>query len=223
MKKNEKEIDNVLGQPIFDDLPDKAYKIKRNLIIFCTFAIFSIHFDFQIKESSFLGFKIENLDMKSIYIMTLVIIIYNFIHYVSYIYNSDLWNRIRVTGKVVKSQHEGAMWDSILDEEYSNKPNTTLYSWWKSNKNYFIELNLKENLSILLKNHSLGSEQFKQIENLTNYINESKLLERLERFDKSFWYYQKYQKFQYLLFELVVPFFFTIVSVYMIAKEISSS
>ena len=88
----------ILGELIIEELPENTLKIRGNLIVFCSIALFSFFYDIDISNSTNMSFSLTGISKDILYNILFIIIFYNFIHFLFNIYEYILYIRLRLTG-----------------------------------------------------------------------------------------------------------------------------
>lgn len=125
-----KAVKKVLGEPVFCELSDKAWKIRTNLIIASVISISIVIADLHIDPSStVLGLKFTGLTDTVVRSGLFWITLYLIMHFIWSAWDNLLEWRLRITGTRVSF-----VTAAVLASEHADHPNdprqSTLYHWW---------------------------------------------------------------------------------------------
>lgn len=128
-EEDQKKIARVLGEPVFPDFPERVAKMRRNLILFSSIAIFHhyVGSNFILKAL----FSEADLKTEKAAVETALIILVLYTLVVFLIYSIEYFGewRIRCTGTRL-AFITGAKYGSD-DADYPDDPRqSTLYHWW---------------------------------------------------------------------------------------------
>ena len=138
-------IEKLMREPTPLEVTNYEEKIRRNLLI-ASMIVFALTYLQLVpaSDSKFFGLSFDNLTPKSIYIILLIIISYELIHYVWLILNKLAYWRVRLTGTNpgVSRGNGGMRFGSEFDpEDYSGEQeNSTFYVWMLDSKRSFKEV-----------------------------------------------------------------------------------
>lgn len=175
-KENQK-IDELLGKPIFADLPEETLKTRRNLIVFSSLGLGIVVHDLSINGGNFSGLGITGLTndvvLSSLFFVTLYLLIHFWFQVFDYF---GEW-RLRITGSKVEHITTGRFAAEELD--YPNDPRqSTLYNWWKERKS--LELNpdyvIERSQNLTNNLHELRAKMEQKKDDDTDFTKESGLL-----------------------------------------------
>ncbi|OCH31081.1 hypothetical protein A6E13_18440 [Aliivibrio fischeri] len=221
------EIEKLMGEPAPLEVSDYEEKIRRNLL-FASMIVFALTFLELIpnSESKFFGLSFDNLTPESIYIVLLIIVSYELVHYIWLVANKISYWRVRLTGtnpgvsrgsSGMTFGNEFDSYDHIGEQKHSN-----FYVWmleYKKTINPIIE-NYDEkwkNLeNIVFESDSINDSHSKDLLNKLNEI--YSLQERLEkhltniridasmcRFDSWYSLMIRSQSLRWLVLDLILP------------------
>jgi len=124
----EKEVEELLGKPVFPEFSDRVEKLRRNLLIISliTLGLFFGGLDVD-PSSTLLGLKFKGLTTNSIHTGLLVLNVYMFIHFIWCAWDSILEWKLRITGtrQILKTT-----WEDECTDQAENPQQSTLYNWW---------------------------------------------------------------------------------------------
>lgn len=123
-------VARALGEPVIDELPDFALKLRRNLLISSSFALIFVFGQIRVERTTPLGIEVSGLSDTLISVSLCLLIFYHLIHFiwhsVDYI---GIW-RIHLTGTRLEFL-TSAKW-STEDRDHPNDPKqSNLYRWWQ--------------------------------------------------------------------------------------------
>ncbi len=209
-----KDVQNFL--PI-EDLPESSHRVRRNLIIFASLALFYRLSGVRFKSecSNILGFGFENIGEKSISVILFLIVLYHFVHFSWLAIEHAMHNYILLSRTSPKNHIPTGIGYTDLSEEWN------LYIWWKKHfKNFDKQFQNAENkIRELLEFNQKKAEdskadawvkQIQQAESFLNGMNgtliELRAIEKpLKRFDDKYKSYILTQKFRWIFLELGLP------------------
>ncbi len=195
-----------------EDLPDSSHRVRRNLIIFASLALFYrlSGVGFESKCSNVLGFGFKNIGEKPISVILFLIVLYHFVHFSWLAFEHAMHNYISLSRPSPKNHiPTGA------SEEWN------LYIWWRKHFKYFDDQfqNAENKIRELLefnqnkaKNDQSGVwvRQIQEAESFLNGMNGTLIKLRdieqpLERFNDKYKSYILTQKFRWFFLELGLP------------------
>lgn len=223
-------VQKVLGEPVFCELSQSAWKIRTNLIVTSVISISIVFAGLHIdSESTFLGLKFKGLNDIIITRALFWITLYLLIHFLWSAWDNFVEWRLRITGTKVAFITAG-VYVSEHGDYPSDPRQSTLYHWWKSQAQKIDELvnrvkeidNQLNGFEARLKSEpNTNSEQLiitdiKSVQvavvNLDAHmkqVNELLLLNRvpasLERFDNWFQLFLRSQNLRWLIVECGTP------------------
>ncbi len=125
-------VNKVLGEPVFAEFTDNAWKIRTNLILASVVSIAVVFANLHIEpDSQILGLKFKGLDD--------IVLTNGLIAVVAYLLAHFLWSsldtifewRLRITGTKVAFVTTARLASEHGDYP-SNPRQSTLYNWWKN-------------------------------------------------------------------------------------------
>ena len=215
-EERQRQVEQALGDPFFEDFPENTFKIRRNLIAISSIALFYKCFDLTIsKESSFLGIRLDGLSTDTIDAIAIIVIGYLSLHFlVSTL--SHLWEwRLRLSGMRVRyltaSQFEGEETDAPTN------PRQSTFFWHLARKGSKID-QLPDKFSELKKivtefhkeRDATTSDISAKVEEHLEEINKTlssldRTIVSLKRLDAWFSNFNYFQLFRWLLIEWATP------------------
>ena len=232
LKKMQKSsVDQVLGAPVATEFSDYARKIRASLVFISSAALFIHINNVEIDpKGSIFGLHFLNLEWPMILSGLFTMNMYLLIHFIWI--SLDVYNehRLRVSGakELRKGVHDNGWGDYPSDPRQS-----TLYSYWKKQKESVADLSLTINeippmvqaIEDLAKEFktgthksrgaelkTLGTELKQTIQNQSNVLGRIETVlsdpsteRRLEKFDKKFFFYNKSQNIRWTFIEFGLP------------------
>lgn len=140
-------VTKILGEPVFAEYSDNAWKIRTNLIVAATVSIAVVFGDLHIDpDSQILGLKFRGLSDVVLTNGLIAVVSYLLVHFLWVSLDALMEWRLRVTGTRVAFVTTGKLGDARCD--YPNNPRqSTLYNWWKGETRKIG--NLTENFSLI--------------------------------------------------------------------------
>jgi hypothetical protein len=124
------EVKKALGDPVIDDLPDLARKLRRNLLVSSSLALIYVWGRIKLERTAPLGVEITELSEPVISISLLLIVLYNLIHFVWHCFDYiGIW-RIHLTGTRLAFL-TGSKWASEHADYPEDPRQSNLYRWWQ--------------------------------------------------------------------------------------------
>ena len=128
MAAKEKTVEDILGNPVHLDMSDNALRIRRNLLAVSSIALFIAWSGLSLSpDSSILGMKFVGLSDQAVKQALTLVILYFFIHYVWYAFDSMIEWRLRITG--MKESFFGTFGEDHADYPREIRQ-SSLYNWW---------------------------------------------------------------------------------------------
>ncbi|MCF7742723.1 hypothetical protein [Aeromonas veronii] len=233
----------VLKQPVMAEPTETERKIKNNLIAFSFISVFLHYGGLSISgESTILGLRFDGLTQDKIYLCFFMLVGYSTIHYMWYVRDGFLNWKLRLTAiqEIKAPSPSMTPFDSI--DELDDKRNNTLYHWWAyqykafSNRRILndallnsigsledivsndINLGFVDNVDFL--RHELlavintGDDLIKKTEEIYKLLNSPMFNNVLPNFNSSFRNFLISQNLRWLVFECVIPFGLSALSLY---------
>lgn len=124
-------VTKILGEPVFAEYSDNAWKIRTNLIVAATVSIAVAFGDLHIDpDSQILGLKFRGLSDAVLTNGLIAVVSYLLVHFLWVSLDALMEWRLRVTGTRVAFVTTGRF--SSEHGDYPNNPRqSTLYNWWK--------------------------------------------------------------------------------------------
>ncbi|MES2879179.1 MAG: hypothetical protein V4713_12215 [Pseudomonadota bacterium] len=143
------EVDKLLGAPVFMEFTENVRKMRAQLLVFSTIAIAVVWMGVKIKpDTPVFGITFEGLTENKILLGLLIVITYQFVHFVWTAFDSFLEWRVRTTGARIAFQEPGM--PRVRELDYAADPKqSTLYNWWRGHAKYME--NMSENVTELRK------------------------------------------------------------------------
>ena len=229
MKEEDKKsegLEKILGEPVIDDFSESAHRVRRNLIVFSTVALFYRLSGAKIGSGGIelYGVKFEDIDEKFITIWLSLIVIYHFMHFALIVLGHLKYLQIRLTKSDVKFR-TGAFFSSQSEDHPSDPKHSTLYSWWTEQSrilNQFLNQEKIENFITLIEAEKLNDDQKSEVammqgirnsfggieqglKEMNKILGDKRIKESLERFDQSFNCYRGVEKVRWILVEMGFP------------------
>ncbi|GHZ08329.1 hypothetical protein [Vibrio cholerae] len=220
-------IEKLMGDPTPLEVTDYEEKIRRNLL-FASMIVFGLTYLKLIpnSDSKFFGLSFDNLTPESIYIVLIVIVSYELVHYIWLVVNKISYWKIRLTGTTpgVTRGNAGMRFGNEFDpyDHAGNQENSNFYVWMLEQKNTVNPLlnNYSETWAKLEKlafeTESLESSHSQELLNKLNEI--SSVQTRLEkhltnirmdasmqRFDSSFAMMIRSQSLRWIILDFILP------------------
>lgn len=227
------EIEKVLGEPVFEDFSENTFRIRRNLLVTSGIAIFLIFNHITIQKADFFGVTLEKLTTDSIYQALILIVGYNWVHFLANAREHYLQWKIRRTGTKLSHITAGTFASELGD--YSSDPKqSTLYHWWLVTVRRFrhgssIEEELQRmqqllaNVSLRLQSSQITPDIVNEIKGFLNSIDKGtqdfemktmeirnilqskRVEESLRRFDENFFSYLDWKLSKWIIIEFSLP------------------
>ena len=241
-----RKVEQDLGEPVLPEFSEDLRRIKRNLLIVSSVAIFAQLSGVQITEAGFLGFKFSNPDQIWLQIALLSVVGYLFVQFCWRAWDYIQHTRLRITGTRVSHVTTGKLASKYGD--YPNDPiQSTLYNWWLNEARRIGNLSamadqihritdlLEEvakrpgNMEMPNINHVMqsASEINNNIAKLVNRIEEAekaigsaRIPVSLKRFDRWFHRFPKSQIRRIILLDVAFPFFFGAMGIWLTVAQI---
>lgn len=192
--------DDILGKPIFDDMPDEAYKVRRNLIFTSALAVVIVFADLGINDSKPLyALPIKGLDINELCWIVLAITIYHLFHFLSHC--SKFWTqwRIRLTASIGNAKTAARKCSHAYDALSHKGSFDEFYKNIENRLDHFEKCN---NGSIVALSDVLsppGVDTRINVNDIKDYFI------RIKRFDNAFWLFQLKQRWHWVIFEACIP------------------
>ena len=243
-----KNIEKVMREPKCISISNFEERIRRNLLftsmLTTSFTILGLNIN---EESKFFGgLQFNNLDDESIYIVLLVVILYEFFHYFWIQFNNFSEWRIRLTGITLpktRGDERGSLSSDNNPFDYSGTDqNSNLYNWMfeKTNERSAAMTTLLSNQKSLsnlindLNNNSANNinNQLKTLNNSVSSMNTTteQLIKSLEniringsllRFDQWFKILIKSQNTQWLILDICLPLITSCFALFFLISKLS--
>lgn len=171
-----------------EDFPESSHRVRRNLMIFASLALFYKFSDARFKSecSNILGFGFENIGERSISVSLFLIVLYHFFHFFWLAFEHIMHNHILLSRPLPKNHVPTRVGSTDLSEEWN------LYIWWQNNFKRFNKIFQNDEFSL--------DEMKKTLIDLKEKIEPS-----LKRFDDKYKSYISTQKLRWLFLELLLP------------------
>jgi hypothetical protein len=219
-----------LGEPVFIEFSENAFKIRKNLMIASVISIVVVLADLQINsDSSILGLKFVRLSDEILTRGLIAVTLYLLLHFVWSSFDGFVEWRLRLTGTRVVFQT--AAFVSSSDGDYPTDPRqSTLYNWWKYERRSFQDSSLLKKMESLsskivqfetrlkdptqplqdphntLSNLQVLVSQLKDaVESAAKNLNSDRIVVSLNRFDSWFKLFLRSQNLRWLVIEFLFP------------------
>lgn len=229
----EKAVQKMLGEPVFCELSERAWKLRSSLLAFSLISIGVVAFGIRPdNEATVLGFKLSGLTDDIVQIALLVLTGYSLLHFLWAASESFVEWRLRITGTRVVFITAARFAEENCD--YPSDPRqSTLLNWWKDQaqriqdlKQPLVEIRelfqnqesaiqeacrTGEPLNVSNATHPLMAalealrKMDQSLEEAARTINSSRIPASLERFEKWFEYFIRSQNLRWLLVDILVP------------------
>lgn len=197
------------GDLVIDDLSENSHRIRRNLIVFSSIALFYKLAGVTIgKDVNFNGLILTGLDSIDIIVMMKLLVMYHLVHFSLIAIGHLKYLQIRTTKSDIDSKH------------------FSLYKWWSENLPIIIDSFDKKRIEDIQKfiikcddyiaKNDVGKFQsiindirthlFKIQDGIT-VLSQGVIEESLKKFDKSINAYRNVEKVRWIAFELWLPLF----------------
>jgi hypothetical protein len=231
----ENRLDNLLRKPFIDQLDDNTLKIRRNLLLIASLAIFLNHFGLSISEGSVsvLGTKIDHLSNQAIRVGLLVSLGYHLVHFTWIVWEHLFEWRVRLTGTKLERITAGTFASEAGD--YPSDPRqSTLYHWWSGQAQKIgnlreiipeVRVDLKAlqgfvsangdpnnptnvgNITRSLVSVEGALNRFEaHLKEVSGTLSSLRIPESLKRFDRWFFFVVKAQNLRFVILEISLPF-----------------
>lgn len=233
-KKSEKEVEEVIGNPVIAEFPENTIKVRRNLLLASSISIFLILGGARLDtESAILGFKFIGATDAHVRTGLLLVTGYFFIHFLWLTWDYFLEWRLRITGTRL-AFITGARFTSG-DADYPSDPRqSTLYSWWADEAKRVGNIKIRievfndamkaceeklralietpgefENLNNALRAHSETLSRTQELKNSITYLQETFTSNRipvsLRRFDNWFQLFLRSGNLRWIVVDALIP------------------
>ncbi|AZR83007.1 hypothetical protein [Thiomicrospira sp. S5] len=208
---NKRQIDNerlkeLLSHPVFLMHDTNTKVIRAQLFFLSVVSIILVCSQIKIGEgSSILGIKLKGLTSEHIYILLLLLLVYQLVHFVWASSESFMEWRLRQTALDTGGLGRGGL--EIKERDISGEVRqTTIYAFLLNSTQYSLK-RLQDNINVLTEENA--EKTYKEIENevknLEDSINHKRLDEAMWRFDNWFLMFCKFQNWRWLILEFSLP------------------
>ncbi|PTO62173.1 hypothetical protein [Vibrio splendidus] len=218
-------FDDLLVKPKIEPFDSNTQRIRRNLlaasILGVVFTSGSASFNGSV--SGLLGIKLEGLNITHLYYLLLASLVYFFIHFLWASLDDLKGNYLRLTGiRVPMATVASYAASSTFEPNVSNNGDSTLFSWWKAQRQYSehlqkvienIDSNVKESKYELALNSA--KQNIEQLNEKVSYIEASLL-----KFEQGYWKYQRSQILRWYILDFGVPNILAITSIVFLIREL---
>lgn len=210
------DVKKYLSEPVYGELPEESYKIRRNLLVTSVIAFFTLNAGINIDNGIvFAGITFKNVNELKISIGLLLFNIYFLIHFMLITAHSFAEWRIRLTG-IRKFEPISKWW---LHQMQNNQ------KLWVVSNDVIKQIEMANNLDI--NNETKTSELKQSTVNLMFYLKHMKAISdegvfesSLKRFDKWYSMLGHSQNLRWLIIEMGFPIVLGIYTNYLLAAEI---
>jgi len=209
---NHKKVENY---STFEDFNENTHRVRRNLLIFSTIALFyKLSGAILSGKFSFLGLEFDHINTKMIDIFLLCIVIYHLIHFAWLAIEHYKYNIVGLT-RVGNKFHRDTLATGINLQDNS----WNLYMWWNENKH--IREEVKNHIDTIYKPIQELSDCIKPVskEELEFRINafegllkafetrlEDNITPHLKKFNDSYKNYSLINRLRWMILEIGIPF-----------------
>ncbi|MCS0433750.1 hypothetical protein R7O12_10765 [Vibrio sp. Vb1574] len=232
MKKNMSDeritkIEDLMGSPFPLEVTDYEEKIRRNLL-FASMIVFGTTYLKLIPtpDSKFFGLSFENLTVDSVYIILLLVVVYELLHYIWLVSNKLMYWRVRLTGTTPKASrgNSGMRFGSQFDSfDHGGKQEDSTFYVWMLEQRFSLDEEFERHNSIWinLEDKAFSSEHLKSndVQEILRKLNEvkssqDKLYSHLNnlRIDASMHYFDSWfskmlisQSVRWLILDFILP------------------
>lgn len=218
-------FDDLLVKPKIEPFDSNTQRIRRNLlaasILGVVFTSGSASFNGSV--SGLFGIKLEGLNITHLYYLILASLVYFFIHFLWASLDDLKGNYLRLTGiRVPMATVASYAADSTFEPNVSNNGDSTLFSWWKAQRQYSEHLHkviehIDSDVNESKYEPALNSAKhhIEQINAKVSYIEAS-----LVKFEQGYWKYQRSQILRWYILDFGVPSILAITSVTLLIREL---
>lgn len=227
-------VEKVLGEPVFLELTENAWKIRTNLILASVISVAVVFGDLHLEpDSQILGLKFNGLSDTILTNGLIALVAYLLLHFLWTSVDALLEWRLRITGTRVAFVTTARLADKHGDYP-SNPRQSTLYNWWKDEVRQLenfgatvqdMDKRLSELESEMKAKFSQGADainitnaispvvalrgelaKFKRaLEDVGASINGARIPASLKRFDSWFGLFLRSQNLRWLLVDFLAP------------------
>lgn len=242
---NQSRIEQIMKEPSPLEATEYEERIRRNLLVFSMIACLSLFLGISpTNKTEIWGVGFENLTVKSIYTVLLLVIIYEFVHYFWIVWDKFSFWRVRLTGCKLDVRRGSTATFGGGDAQFDatgKEINSNLYVWMIerapsyhsvmsliSEKNSVLN-DLITNVDVESADSTVFSqlrdkttELNKQIEIMNGHLNSMRVNESLKRFDNWFDFMVKTQSRRWLMLDLFLPLMAGVLAIYMASMQLIS-
>lgn len=210
------EVKKYLSEPVYGELPEESYKIRRNLLVTSVIVLFALNAGINVDEGiKFAEITFKNVNELKINIGLLLFNVYFLIHFMLIAAHSFAEWRVRLTG-VRRFEPISKWW---LHQMEKNE------KLWIVSNDVINHIELTNNLDT--SNASKLSELKQSTVSLMFYLKHMKVISdegvfecSLKRFDKWYKMLGNSQNLRWIIIEMAFPIFLGIYTCYLLAAEI---
>lgn len=242
---NDESIISIMKEPSPIEVTEYEERIRRNLLVFSMIVWVSLFLGVSpTNKTEVWGLTFENLTEKSMYIILLLVIVYEFVHYSWLMLNKFAFWRVRLTGTKLNANRgsAGVFGSSDPQEDVSGEAvNSTIYIWMFERANsyrsainsisraqneldeFISKVRQEEHSSTVYSQLTKKIEDLKvEIERLNVYLGSWRVNESMKRFDNWFDMMIKSQSRRWLILDLAIPLISGFVSIFAIAYKLAT-
>ncbi|MBW3844996.1 hypothetical protein [Aeromonas hydrophila] len=240
---NQSKIEQIMKEPSPLEATEYEERIRRNLLVFSMAACLSLFLEISpTNKTEIWGIGFENLTVKSFYTVLLLVICYEFIHYLWIIWDKFAFWRVRLTGcKLEVRRGSTATFGSSNSQSDSTgkEVNSNLYVWMIERAPSYhavmdqIDKKQTELTQMIsnVNNEQLGDTVLSQVRDtlveldkhiitMNEYLNSMRVNESLKRFDNWFDLMIKTQSIRWLMLDVILPTVSGVIAIFMVIKEL---
>lgn len=213
---NDDHIKQVLGEPYPVELPDQAYKVRRNLLSVSSIVLIMHFLGISLADENitFFSLTLKGIKSNTIYIILLSLTVYFSCYFAFIVYESIIHCVLRLTA--TRNLYNGGFYHYTQD--VGDEKHGTIYRWWINNKRNTNKIydDIKE-IKILLETKKQESsneinELSRKLDTISNSVSDlNKFFQNdrfccaIKRFDSTFKNFIYSQSIKRLTIEIILP------------------